>query len=205
MQRLLAICTLALTFACAAVDDIPGEDTDDPATLVDTDIEPEDKSYLGGWAIGDCSEDIDSTGNDVGDIAVDFERIDQFGEAVRLHDFCDRLVLVVMAAMWSGASVEAQIDYAALFDTYADDGLMILTLLGENTLGEAPGVEDLDQWVVGNGATHPVLSDPDYEISLRYLGQTAATLPQVSMIGPGGEILGISPEVSEATIVANLP
>ena len=59
-----------------------------------------DHPYAGGWPIGACRHDIVSTGNEVGDIVEDFELLDQYGETVRLHDFCDRQVLLVSAAFW---------------------------------------------------------------------------------------------------------
>jgi hypothetical protein len=59
-----------------------------------------DHPYTGGWAIGACRDDIVATGTQVGDIAEDFVLVDQFGENLRLHDFCDRQVLLVSAAFW---------------------------------------------------------------------------------------------------------
>ena len=57
--------------------------------------------YMGGWSVGDCRDDIVSTGSHTaGDIAQDFELMDQNGETVRFHDFCDDVVIVVSAAWW---------------------------------------------------------------------------------------------------------
>ena len=82
-------------------------DTDDDGwddlTEVDGNTDPtsaSDHPYTGGWAIGSCRNSIVSTGTDVGDISNDFELIDQFGDTLRLHDFCDREVLLVSAAFW---------------------------------------------------------------------------------------------------------
>ena len=60
----------------------------------------QDHPYTGGWAIGACRDELQATGNGVGDIAEDFALTDQFGDTVRLHDFCDRQVLLVSAAFW---------------------------------------------------------------------------------------------------------
>ena len=59
-----------------------------------------DHPYTGGWAIGDCRNDIEGTGTRPGDIVNQFELTDQYGDTVRLHDFCDREVLLVGAAFW---------------------------------------------------------------------------------------------------------
>jgi len=61
-----------------------------------------DHPYEGGWAIADCRDDIDGDGDNsqVGNIADQFQLTDQFGDNVRLHDFCDREVVLIGAAFW---------------------------------------------------------------------------------------------------------
>ena len=56
--------------------------------------------YLGGWPVDACNDSITSTGNEVGDIALDWTRMDQYGDDLRLHDFCDHAVLLVGSAFW---------------------------------------------------------------------------------------------------------
>lgn len=63
-------------------------------------INPDDHPYTGGWAIGDCRADVESTGNAEGEVANDFSLMDQYGEMVSLHSFCDRVVYMVFAAFW---------------------------------------------------------------------------------------------------------
>lgn len=63
-------------------------------------LDAEDRPYTGGWAIGACRDDIESTGDEEGQIANDWSLSDQHGEQVRLHSFCDRTVLLVGAAFW---------------------------------------------------------------------------------------------------------
>jgi len=60
----------------------------------------DDHPYQGGWAIGACRHDIVGTGHAPGDIAENFEHPDQFGDTVRVHDFCDKAVMLVGAAFW---------------------------------------------------------------------------------------------------------
>jgi hypothetical protein len=59
-----------------------------------------DRPYVGGWPIDACRDDIVATGNGLGQIAQDFALGDQHGDTVRLHDFCDKTVLLVAAAFW---------------------------------------------------------------------------------------------------------
>lgn len=59
-----------------------------------------DRPYRGGWAMGACRNDIEGTGNYEGQTVRQWQRTDQFGDTVRMHDFCDRAVLLVGAADW---------------------------------------------------------------------------------------------------------
>ncbi len=89
-----------------------GSDPDNPDSDDDgwTDLEevegntdPTDKSdhpYTGGWAIGDCRNDLDGEGYGVGDIVENVTATDQFGDTLKLHDFCDKEVFLVHAAFW---------------------------------------------------------------------------------------------------------
>ena len=52
------------------------------------------------WTTDDCADSITGTGKKVGQIAHDFIQPDQYGNPLRLHDFCDRVVLVTGAAFW---------------------------------------------------------------------------------------------------------
>jgi hypothetical protein len=76
----------------------------------DVGTDPTDDSsrpYLGGWPISagpsmrdGCADDIEGTGYDEGQIAPDFNLVDQFGDVVRLYDFCDHTVLLASVAFW---------------------------------------------------------------------------------------------------------
>jgi len=63
-------------------------------------IDKEDHPYAGGWPIAACRDEVQSTGHAVGEVADDFMLLDQNGETIRLHSFCDRVVLLVGAAFW---------------------------------------------------------------------------------------------------------
>lgn len=60
----------------------------------------DDRPYAGGWTIDACRDDIRGEGYAVGDVSTDWSLSDQYGEDVRLHDFCDRVVWMVFAAFW---------------------------------------------------------------------------------------------------------
>ena len=58
-----------------------------------------DKPYEGGWDIDfECRDSVVGTGDEVGEIAFDFEAYDQHSDLLSLYDFCDHTVLVVASA-----------------------------------------------------------------------------------------------------------
>jgi hypothetical protein len=63
-------------------------------------LDPDHHPYAGGWSIDACRTDIVGTGTRVGDVAFDFDLMDQFGETVHLYDFCNRAVYLLFAAFW---------------------------------------------------------------------------------------------------------
>lgn len=56
-------------------------------------VDPPESPYAGGWDVGDCQNSISGTS-----VAGDFTASDQFGEDVRLYDFCHKAVLVVVGS-----------------------------------------------------------------------------------------------------------
>lgn len=63
-------------------------------------LDAEHHPYEGGWPIGACRTEITGTGTEEGDVAYDFGLLDQFGDTVRLYDFCDRTILLIFAGFW---------------------------------------------------------------------------------------------------------
>lgn len=65
-------------------------------------LDPSDHPYTGGWAIDSCRTQMpeEGTGLAVGEIAPNFALTDQYGDTLKLHDFCGRAVELVSAAFW---------------------------------------------------------------------------------------------------------
>ena len=74
-------------------------DGDEVAGYTDP-ADPADHPYTGGWAMGACRDSVVPTGTSVGDISPDFVLLDQFGDNVSLHDFCDRTILLDFTEFW---------------------------------------------------------------------------------------------------------
>ena len=63
-------------------------------------IDDLDHPYIGGWDRGPVPEDLESDGNQVGDIVDDFNLMDQYGERVSLWSFYGRVIMVETVAEW---------------------------------------------------------------------------------------------------------
>ena len=64
-----------------------------------------------------------------------------------------------------------------MYENYKDRGLVVVTLLVETLGGNPPEVDDLNIWVEEFGVTHPVVSDPDWEMISRYSIRGRPPLP----------------------------
>ena len=164
-----------------------------------------DHPYTGGWHIGACRDDIVSSGNAVGQIAEDFVLTDQFGEDLRLHDFCDRQVLLVSAATWCGPCQLEADDLQHWFETYETAGFIVITLIGEDNGGGIPTRADAEAWVEAFDLTHPVVVDPQWRITARFTGYGELLLPANHQLAAGLEVLQVDTLVSEAAVQAALP
>ncbi len=186
--------------------DTDGDGWDDGDEL-DENTDPtdgNDKPYAGGYPIDACRWDVESTGMNVGDIAENFKLEDQHGEQVRLHDFCDHAIVVVGSAGWCGPCVSEAKVLARLQDKYEDQGLIIITLLAENSYGGTPSQADLEDWEAEAGYSGaPVLADPGWGTESKY--EQDGYIPTVSLLGPGAEMLIKDVNVSESQIKQVLP
>ena len=163
-----------------------------------------DHPYTGGYPIDSCRFDVNSTGDGVGQVAKNFTLKDQHGEDVRLHDFCDRAVVLVVSAAWCGPCQSEAQWLAQMHDKYEDRGLVVVTLLAENTSSQAPNSGDLSGWNNMAGYTRtPVLADPNWGISNRF--EKDGYIPTVSLIGPGMQVKKVDSSVNEGDIKAVLP
>lgn len=76
---------------------LDGEEVDQGTDPTDADDYP----YRGGWSVDqDCRNDIAVTGDAIGEITDNTAAPDQFGDRVRIHDFCGSAILIVNAAFW---------------------------------------------------------------------------------------------------------
>jgi hypothetical protein len=96
------------------------------------------------------------------------------------------------------------------YQAYKDRGLVIMTLIGENSSSSAPSVSDLDYWASAHGQTFPVLSDPGFNQAWNYMmheSDGTIYMPNNQLIGPGMEVIAVNEYtgISTSLIEANLP
>jgi peroxiredoxin len=164
----------------------------------------DDHPYTGGWTINACRNDVEGTGDTVGAIADQFELSDQFGETVRLHDFCEQTVLLISSAEWCGPCREEAPEVGAWYDAMHEEGLMVITLLAEDNYGQSPSTEVLMNWATAYGLAHAVVADSGSSVTQRYVPPSYG-IPTMHIIGPGGEIIATDGRFTESEVEAALP
>jgi hypothetical protein len=176
---------------------------------VDAYTDPDDASdhpYTGGWVIDSCRDDLtalQSTTPTVGQVVPNFTLTDQYGDSVKLHDFCEQAVLVVVSAGWCGPCQSYRSTMQDYWDDYNSQGLMILDLLGEDSSGASPDQADLLAWAGSDD--YAVLADPGWGVSFGD-SYTSGYIPASSLIGEGGIVIALDDHpISTSAIEAALP
>ena len=88
-----------------------------------------------------------------------------------------------------------------LYDTYHEDGLMVIEVLYETEDGSSPTQDDLVEWAAGHH--YAAVADPGKTVS--YSGYVGGSIPAMAIMKPGGELTMVNGYASEADIVAALP
>jgi len=66
---------------------------------------------------------------------------------------------------------------------------MVISLMGENEAGVAPSQADLERWADSYGSTHPVLSDPNFAVTSRFLNSMTIAMPTGHLLATGAEVV----------------
>jgi hypothetical protein len=82
---------------------------------------------------------------------------------------------------------------------------VVITLMGENNASVTPSTEELMSWADTYGLSHPVVADPNWGVTTRFVTGSSIGLPAMHLLGPGAEVLIVNDWVSESDIVAALP
>ncbi len=78
----------------------PDDNNENREPASEPSIEPEIPSYIGGYNVNPCTTEVQPSGYGIGQVAGDFQLVDQYGETLRLSDFCGNTVVLIAAAFW---------------------------------------------------------------------------------------------------------
>lgn len=162
-----------------------------------------ERPLAGGWHRAACRDAIESTGNRPGDIAEDFVLLDQHGELVHLHDFCDRLVVLLSGVGWQAPCINEARELEEWHAQYGDRGLLPVFLLSEALDREPAEPPDVTDFANEQELTYPVLADPGFAVTARFTDPVH--VPSMTVIGPGAEILHVDTPVELVVLVDLLP
>ena len=191
-----------------AAADTDGDGWDD-GEEIDTYTDPDDSSdhpYTGGWEIDSCRSSITATGSSVGDVAANFSLSDQYGDTVKLHDFCGKAVLLDLSSMWCGVCQAKAPTIASWQSTYGSYGFIVISVHDQNTSRGTPTTSELLAWDSAYGLGAPVVSDGGASVDSLY-DPTGKSRPTLVLIEPGGVIhsIGSGSSVTASDIEGILP
>ncbi len=115
-----------------------------------------------------------------GDVVPDLRGYDQHGDEVCLWQFYGDLVILDISTMWCAPCQDLARGVQETAEHFADDGVVYLTLLGEDTEGDPSTPENCEQWAGAFGIETPVLTDPG---EVRRDIVTDSSYPRVMVIG----------------------
>jgi thiol-disulfide isomerase/thioredoxin len=99
----------------------------------------------------ECSQNI-------GDHPCNFTLKDQNDNDISLYDMYGSVIVLDMSAMWCGPCQQAGSDVQETINRFPDTNIEYITVLIENLQGEAPSLDDVNNWATVLGIiTEPVL------------------------------------------------
>jgi peroxiredoxin len=152
-------------------------------------LDANDHPYFGGWPIDAwCRGDIVPSGNLEGQVTDNFSLLDQFGEVVRLWDFCGRAVLLVSGAGYCGTCQDTAHSNQTTYEHFRDQGFIVLYLFGMDQLGNIPDQQDLVDWAEYHELDFPVLADENFAVANRYINTPTPGIPAYTLLAPGAVV-----------------
>ncbi len=121
-------------------------------TAVETAVEVEEVEEPWSPSWDTCSYKLD-------DHACDFTLLDQNGKEWQLYSDENRgdIIVLDLTAMWCGPCKMAAAEAQEIHDLYKDKGVQYVSILIDNAQGEAPTMDDIQQWVQQYGFTDALI------------------------------------------------
>ena len=125
----------------------------------------------------------ETCGHKPGDNPCNFELKNQHGDSIELYDYYNQVIVIDISAMWCGVCANIAPKGDEFTADYGDERFEWLTLMIEDSTGNAPDQSDLTTWVTAYGVTGHVLAgdrsmiDPNAET-----GYPVSAWPTVAVI-----------------------
>ena len=133
---------------------------------------------------------LDAPGWSMGDVIHDIQLIDQFGQDFHLYQYYGFVILIDVSAGWCNPCKAVAEHAEALYQTYKDDGFVIVHILLDAWIeGDPPNQEFRQAWGEMFGLTFPLTEevgqegDPRYAVNqLRYGGTLQGGIPNFILL-----------------------
>jgi thiol-disulfide isomerase/thioredoxin len=112
------------------------------------------------------SSEVDQPGDPVlgvyiSNIATNFTETDSQGNEISLESFRGNVILLNFSTMWCGFCRAETPELENLYNTYKEQGLVILQCIYQDEDGNPSNLSDLARWLNEFGMTFTVFNDPD--------------------------------------------
>ncbi len=99
-------------------------------------------------------------GSKAGQYAYDFSLIDYKGKKITLSDYLGKVVLIDFSSMWCGPCQTEAAQLQNLYETYKNEGLVVLSVLTHAYEIRTPSDKELKKWARKYKITFPLMADP---------------------------------------------
>lgn len=97
-------------------------------------------------------------GYNLGEKICDISLTDQNGDSWSLYDNGGKITIIDLSAMWCGPCRAAAKEADEVVEHFGKDKVQWVTILIENSHGEPPILDDLQQWAASYHASSPILA-----------------------------------------------
>ncbi|MCO4746993.1 MAG: hypothetical protein KC912_19500 [Proteobacteria bacterium] len=92
-----------------------------------------------------------------------------------------------------------------LYQQYKDQGFIVITLLAQTNSQQTPTQADLQLWADTYSLNHPVVADPNFGVTGRFIDGNTIALPSMTLLSAGAQVVSRDSWVTGSQVAANLP